>query len=90
MRPQGILTSLRERSISILSVLSKLYEKIAHDLIVDVLQSNKKLIQNQFASIGVVLQFTSLVGVSDYCYSNIDNKKVNVSLFLDLKKHLIP
>ena len=30
---------------------------------------------------------TSLIGVSDHWYSNIDNKKANSALCLDLKKH---
>ena len=74
------------RPISILSVLSKLYEKIAHDQLIDFLQSNKKLTQNQFAFRKLHSTITSLIGVSDHWYSNIDNKKANFALFLDLKK----
>ena len=74
------------RPISILSVLSKLYEKIAHDQLIDFLQSNKKLTKNQFAFRKLHSTITSLIGVSDHWYSNIDNKKANFALFLDLKK----
>ena len=74
------------RPISILSVLSKLYEKIAHDQLIDFLQSNKKLTQNQFAFRKLHSTITSLIGVSDHWYSNIENKKANFALFLDLKK----
>ena len=72
------------RPISILSVLSKLYEKIAYDQLIDFLQSNKKLTQNQFAFRKLHSTITSLIG--DHWYSNIENKKANFALFLDLKK----
>ena len=74
------------RPISILSVLSKLYEKIAYDQLIDFLQSKKKLTPNQFAFRRLHSTITSLIGVSDHWYSNIDNKKANFALFLDLKK----
>ena len=72
--------------ISILSALSNLFENIAHDPLIDFLQSNKKLTQNQFAFHTLHSTITSLIGVSDHWYSNIDNKKANFALFLDLKK----
>ena len=37
------------KPISILSVLSKLFEKIAHDQLIDFLQSNEIQMENQFA-----------------------------------------
>ena len=74
------------RPISILSVLSKLFEKIAHDQLIDFLKSNKKLTKSQFASRKLHSTITSLIGVSDHWYSNIDNKKANFAFFLDLKK----
>ena len=80
------------RPISILSVLSYLIRlqlhmtKIAHDQLIDFLQSNKKLTQNQFAFRKLHSTITSLIGVSDHWYSNIDNNKANFALFLDLKK----
>ena len=74
------------RLISILSVLSKLFEKIAHDQLIDFLQSNKRLTQNQFAFRKLHSTITSLIGVSHHWYSNIDNNKATFALFLDLKK----
>ena len=67
-------------------MLSKLFEKIAHDQLIDFLQSNKKLTQNQFAFRKLHSTVTSLIGVSDHWYSSIDNNKANFALFLDLKK----
>ena len=64
----------------------KLFEKIAHDQLIDFLQSNKKLTQNQFAFRKLHSTITSLIGVSDHWYSSIDNNKANFALFLDLKK----
>ena len=65
-------------------MLSKFFEKIAHDQLIDFLQSNKKLTQNQFAFPHSTI--TSLIGVSDHWYANIDIKKANFALFLDLKR----
>ena len=74
------------RPISILSVLSKLYEKIVHDQVINFLQSNEKLTSSQFAFRKLHATITSWIGVSDPWYSNVDNKKLNFALFLDLKK----
>ena len=67
-------------------MLSKLFEKIAHDQLIDFLQSNKKLTLNQFAFRKLLSTITSLIGVSDHWYSNIDNKNASFALFLDFKK----
>ena len=74
------------RPISILSVLSKLYAKIAYDQHIDFLQSTKKLTQNQFTFRRLHSTSTSLIGLSDHWYSNNDNKKASFVFFLDLKK----
>ena len=67
-------------------MLSKLYEEIALAQLINFLQPNKKLTQNQFAFRKLHSTVTSLIGVSDHWYSNIDNKKPNFALFLNLKK----
>ena len=41
---------------------------------------------NQFAFRKLHSTITSLIGDSDHWYSNIDNKKANFTLFLDMKK----
>ena len=69
------------RHISILSVLSKLFEKIAHDQLIDFLQSNKKLTQNQFAFRKHHSTFTSLIGVSDHWYSISTTIKLTLLFF---------
>ena len=50
------------------------------------MQLNKILIPNQFAFKKLHSTITSLINVSDYWYENINEKKVNIALFLDLKK----
>ena len=69
------------RTISTLSVLSMLYEKIVLDQLIDFLQSNKQLTQNQFAFHRLHSAITSLIDVSEHWYSNIDNKIANFALF---------
>ena len=46
----------------------------------------KKLTHNQFAFRKLHSTITTLIGVSDHWHSNIDNKKTNFALFLNLKK----
>ena len=65
-------------------VSAKLFEEI--DRLIDFLQSNKERTQNQFAFRRLHPTITSLIGVSDHWYSNIDNKKDNFALFLHVKK----
>ena len=74
------------RPISVLSIFSKLIEKIVHDQLLNFMQLNKILIPNQFAFKKLHSTITSLINVSDYWYENINEKKVNIALFLDLKK----
>ena len=74
------------RPISVLSVFSKLFEKVVHDQLSDFLLSNRKLTMSQFASRKLHSTITSLISVSDHWYENIDKNNVNIALFLDLKK----
>ena len=74
------------RPISVLSVFSKLFEKVVHDQLSDFLLSTRKLTMSQFAYRQLHSTITSLISVSDYWYENIDKNNVNIALFLDLKK----
>ena len=69
-----------------LSIFSKLIEEIVHDQLLPFMQLNQILIPNQFAFKKLHSTITSLINVSDYWYENINEKKVNIALFLDLKK----
>ena len=61
-------------------------QKILHDQMLIFMQLNKILIPNQFAFKKLHSTITSLINVSDYWYENIHEKKVNITLFPDLKK----
>ena len=68
------------------SIFSKLIEKIVHDQLLAFMQLYKILIPKQFAFKKLHSTITSLINVSDYWYENINDKKVNNALFLDLKE----
>ena len=74
------------RPISVLSIFSKLIEKIVHYELLAFMQLYKILIPNQFVFKKLHSTITSLINVSDYWYENINDKKVNIALFLDLKE----
>ena len=72
--------------ISVLCTISKVFEKIVHDQVVNYLVEQKILVQNQYAYRKLHSTITSLIKCTDDWLSNIDSKKVNLTLFLDLKK----
>ena len=74
------------RPISVLSVFSKLLEKIGHDQFSRYLKEHKKFAKCQHAFLKMHSTLTSLLSVTDTWYSNIDKRKPNISIFLDLKK----
>ena len=74
------------RPISVLCTISKVFEKIVHDQVVNYLVEQKILVQNQYAYRKLHSTITSLIKCTDDWLSNIDSKKVNLTLLLDLKK----
>ena len=74
------------RPISVLSGVSRLLEKVVHDQLFEFLTANNLLSKNQFAYRKLHSTITSLMNVTDTWYKNIDEKKINISLFLDLSK----
>ena len=74
------------RPISVLSAVSRIFEKVARDQLFEFLTANDLLSKNQFAYRKLHSTITSLLNVTDSWYSNVDRKTVNISLFLDLKK----
>ena len=74
------------RPISVLSGVSMLFEKVVHDQLFEFLTANNLLSKNQFAYRKLHSTITSLMNVTDTWYKNIDEKKINISLFLDLGK----
>ena len=83
----GSTTDLNNyRPISILSVFSKLIEKIAHDQFSTFLKENSMLSKCQHAFRKLHNTLTSLLNVTDSWFLSADKRKINISIFLDLKK----
>ena len=77
------------RPISVLPVLSRLFEKLVYDQLYNNLDKNKYLytFQSGFPTLHSVV--TCLLKSTDNWYVNIDNSKVNAVLFIDLKRRSI-
>ena len=74
------------RPISVLSVFSRLLEQPGHDQVSNYLKVHKKFSKCQHAFLKMHSTLTSLLNVTDAWFSNIDKRKINISVFLDLKK----
>ena len=74
------------RPISVLSVFLRLLEKLGHDQISNYLKMHKMCSNCQHAFLKMHSTLTSLLHVPDSWFSNINNRKINISIFLDLKK----
>ena len=74
------------RPISVISVFSRMLERISHDQLFEFLQKNDTLTDNQAAFRKLYSTMTSLIASTDYWYENIDCSKINLTIFLDLKK----
>ncbi len=74
------------RPISVISVFSRILERIVHDQVYEYLKENRILTTSQAAFQKLCSTITSLIESTDYWYENIDHKKLNLSIFLDLKK----
>ena len=74
------------RPISVLSGLSKLFEKIMHDQVSALMKDRGIFSHCQHGFTQLHSTVTSLLNVTELWFSDIDRKKVNTSVFLDLKK----
>ena len=74
------------RPISVISIFSKILERIVHEQILDFILENNIIIKNQSAFRKLHSTITSLIGFTDHWYKNIDSKKLNLTIFLDLRK----
>ena len=74
------------RPISVVSVFSRILEKIFHNQIYEYLKATKALTMSQSAFQKCCSTITSLIDSTDNWYENIDNKQLNLTIFLDLKK----
>lgn len=74
------------RPISVISIFSRILERIVHDQMFDFLLENNVITKNQSAFRKLYSTITSLICSTDFWYENIDSKKLNLTIFLDLKK----
>ena len=76
----GIIFSLH------FSSFSRLLEPIGHGKFYKYLKEYNKFVKCQHAFLKLHSTLTSLLSVTDKWFSNIDKRKRNISIFLDLKK----
>ena len=74
------------RPISILPILSKIFERIATDQIVLFLKENNLITEKQHAYQKFLSTTTCLAEVTNYIYKMLDNKKLTALLSIDLSK----
>ena len=74
------------RPISVLSFLSKIFEKCIHIRLVNFLSQNKILSSNQFGYQVGINTTDAILDLLDKVYDSLNNKKICVSLFVDLRK----
>ena len=69
-----------------LSVFSRLLERFGHDQVSTYMKEQKKFAESQYAFLKSICTLTSLLSITDSLFSNIDKRRINISVFLDLKK----
>ena len=74
------------RPISVISIFSRMPERIVHDQIFDFLLENNVITKNKSAFRKRYSTITSLICSADHWYESFDNKTLNLTIFLDLKK----
>ena len=77
------------RPISVLSVFSRLLERFGHDQVSTYMEEQRKFAESQHAFLKMHSTLTSLLNITDSWFSSIDKRRINISIFLDLKKRLI-
>ena len=71
--------------ISVLSIFSRVLEKIVHDQLREFLKANGILTNNQYAFRKLYSTIMSLINSTEHWLENADNRKLNMTVFLDLK-----
>lgn len=75
-----------DQSLFLASFLEFL-KKITHDQLFEYPDVNNTLTKNQYAFRKFHSTITSMFGSKDYWLQNVDNRNVNMTLFLDLKHY---
>ena len=74
------------RPISVISVFVRMLERLAHDQLSEFLKVNNILTSSQAAFRKLYPTTTSLISSTDHWHENVDNNKMNLTIFLDLRK----
>ena len=74
------------RPISVLSVFSRLLEKLGHDQVSHYLEAQSKFSKCQHAFLKMNNTLTAFLNITDSWFSNVDKRKIHISVFLDHKK----
>ena len=74
------------RPISVISIFSRMLERLVHGELFDCLTVNKKLTFSQSAFQKRCSIVASLISSTDSWYDSMDSRKINLTIFLDLKK----
>ena len=74
------------RPISVVSVFPRILERIAHNQIYENLKATKAQAVSQSAFQKCCSKITSLIDSTDKWYENVNDKQLNLTIFLDLKK----
>ena len=74
------------RPISVVPVVSRLFEKLIYDQLYEYLDSNKHLIIDQYGFRNLHSVVSCLLSCTNDWYANIDRGKFTAMTFLDLKK----
>ena len=77
------------RSISVLSSVAKIFEKLITQQLEIYLETNEILVQQQAGFRKKHCTQTSLLSITNQWFINMDRGSLNGVIFLDLKKHLI-
>ena len=75
---------------SVILIFARMLERIVHDQIYDFLLENNVITKNQSAFRKLYSTTTSLICSTDHWYEKIENKKLNLAIFLDLMKAFDP
>ena len=65
------------RPISVISIFSRMLERLVHNQLFDFLKANRKLTCNQAAFQKLCSTTTSLMSSTDYWYENMNSRKIN-------------
>ena len=78
------------RPISVVSVFPRILERIVHNQIYEDIKATKALTMNQSAFQNCCSTITLLIDTTDKWYDNINDKQLNLTIFLDLEKAFDP